>query len=320
MTNFLNVFTLLILLTGCYSGTDGEFPQKNISIVIPYGPGGGFDTTVRVLAPYFAKQLGGDITILPQNVPGAGGRRGSTMIYRANPDGYTLGIFNLPGFVLPSVLGETVDYDLRQMSWIGRIESQNYVLLVSASSNIHSIDDLMTLEKVSFLSTGYGSTVLAATQIAADVLGLMEMDPIFLTGYPSTSDYLVGLIRGDGNVALSPPSSAANYIESGDLRVLAISGKQSDMEGVPTFSELGYPELTPLNLQRSLAGPPDMDPQLLSQLREAFTRTVNDPEFQVAATKARLDLAPLTGELAAEEVSLSFSFYEKFRANLGNPN
>ena len=78
--------------------------------------------------------------MLPQNMPGTGGRRGAASVYRADPDGYTLGLLNLPGLVLPSILGEKVDYELRQMSWIGRIESQEFLLLVQAESDIHSID------------------------------------------------------------------------------------------------------------------------------------------------------------------------------------
>lgn len=297
-----------------------ELSDDKISIVIPYRPGGGFDRAVRTFAPYLARQLGEDVTVLPENLPGAGGRRGATKVYRAKADGTTLGIFNLPGIVLPEILGEQLAYDLRELSWIGRIESQSYVLLVAATSSVKSIDDLQAASTISFLSTGYGSSVLAASQIAADVLGLMGKDPIFLAGYAGTADYLVGLIRGDGNVALAPVSSAAKYIESGDLRPLAVSGEASGRAGVPTFADLGYPELTPLNVQRSVAGPPDMDPELLEMIRAAFLRAAADPDFEKAAEKARLELSVLDGEDAAQAVEANFNFYEKFKANLRNPN
>lgn len=314
------ITAVLLLVAACTPAGVAQLGDDQISIVIPYRPGGGFDRAVRAFAPYFARQLGEDIDVLPQNLPGAGGRRGATTVYRARPDGTTLGIFNLPGLVLPSVLGEEVQYDLRKLSWIGRLESQNYALLVSSSSKHHSIDDLHTETEISFLSTGYGSTVLTASQIVADSLGLMDKDPIFLTGYAGTADYLVGLIRGDGNVALAPVSTAIKYVESGDLRPLAVSGDVSELDGVQTFADLGYPELTPLNVQRSIAGPPDMDPVLLKMLRDAFSRTVASPEFGAVAAKARLDLSPLNGEDTALQVAASFSFYEKFKADLKNPN
>ena len=315
--------TLLILLSGCsQQADDATFPQNNISMVIPYGAGGGFDTTVRVFAPYFAKHLGGGITVLPENIPGTGGRRGTATVYRAKPDGYTLGIFNLPGLVLPSVLGEKVDYELRELSWIGRVESQDYVLLVPSSSAINSIQDLQAQEKITFVSIGYGTTVLAAIQVMAEQLGLMTKAPTFLTGYSGTTDQLVALVRGDGNATLSPISTAQQYVQSGSLRPLAVTGeaRSPHLPEVPTFIELGFPELAPLNVQRSIAGPPGMDPALLQQLRVAFDKAMADPEFVDSATKAQMDVAPLNGEQAAAAINENFTYYEKFKANLGNPN
>ena len=316
------LISLLALVSACSQQSDGEFPTDNISLVIPYGPGGGFDTTARVFAPYFAGELGGDITVIPENVPGTGGRRGTAMVYRADPDGYTLGVFNLPGLVLPAILGEKVDYELLEMSWLGRVESQDYVLLVRADSGIRSLEDFMAQEKITFVSIGYGTTVLAAIQIVAEQLGLMEKDPIFLTGYQGTTDQLVALVRGDGNATISPISTAEQYVRSGNLRPIAVTGESRSkfFPDAPTFAELGYPGLTPLNVQRSIAGPPGIPPELLSKLRDAFSRVMADPEFQAAAAKARMDLAPLSGEQAAAEIAESFKYYEKFKANLNNPN
>jgi tripartite-type tricarboxylate transporter receptor subunit TctC len=311
---------LVLLLSGCAPADDAKLDNATITIVIPYRPGGGFDRTVRAFAPYFARQLGAGATVLPENVPGAGGRRGATKVYRARPDGTTLGIFNMPGFVLPEVLGEKVDYDLRKLSWIGRLESQDYVLLISATSELQDLDDVRAAADISFLSTGYGSSVLAASQIIAERLELADESPIYLAGYAGTADYLVGLIRGDGNVAVGPVSTSIKYIQSGDLRALAVTGDGSSLPGVPTFTELGLADLDALDLQRSIAGPPDIDADLLVTLREAFMRAVADPEFIATARNARLDLSPLAGDATADEVEQSFRFYETFKTNLKNPN
>lgn len=311
---------VLLVLAGCAPPAGEGLDNSTISVVVPYRPGGGFDRTVRTFAPFFAQQLGTNVNVIPENVPGAGGQRGATKVYRAKPDGRTLGIFNMPGFVLPEVLGEKVDYDLRELSWIGRLESQYYVLLVAGTSDLRTLDDVRQLEQVTIVATGYGSTALAASQIAAESLQLADEQPIFLAGYAGTADYLVALIRGDGNLALAPVSSAIKYIESGDLRPIAVAGPESTLDGVPTFAELGYAGLTPLDIQRSIAGPPGMDPALLEQLRGAFVRAVADPDFIEAARNARLDLGPLDGAATAAEVASSFKFYEAFRTNLANPN
>lgn len=322
MWQWLFVAGLIILSVGCSNNTEGQFPQKNISILIPYGPGGGFDTTVRVFAPYFAAQLGEGINVLPQNMPGTGGRRATASLYRAAPDGYTLGLLNLPGLVLPSILGEQVDYELRQMSWIGRIESQDFLLLVRADSDIHSIEDFQAQDEITFVSIGYGATVLAAMQIVAEQLDLMSKNPIFITGYEGTTDQLMALVRGDGNATIAPISTALQYISSGNLRPLAATGENRSevLANVPTFAELGYPDLSQLNVQLSLAGPPGMDPAVLTRLRETFSRTMEDPEFKSAAATAQMDVVPLNGAMVAAEIEASFSFYEKFKSKLSNPN
>jgi len=309
-----------VLLGGCSSAERPEPAIESISIVIPYRPGGGFDRTVRLFAPFFERHLGGEMTVMPENAPGAVGRLGATKVYRARPDGATLGIFNLPGFVLPEVLGERVDYDLRRLSWIGRLESEDYALLVAAASPFRSVEDLRDADSLTFVSTGYGSTILAASQIVASRLGSEAEEPVFLTGYTGTAESLVGLIRGDGNVAIAPIVSALAYVESGDLRALAVTGAVSGLPGVATFAELGYPELTPLNVQRSIAGPPNLDPDFLAVLRAAFIAAVEDPEFQSRARGAGMTLDPAGGAEVVTEVEASYSYYERFKSDLGNPN
>jgi tripartite-type tricarboxylate transporter receptor subunit TctC len=318
----LGVVAIVIaaLTAGCGDPGGPKPAIESISIIIPYRPGGGFDRTVRLFAPFFERHLGGGITVVPENAAGAGGRLGATKVYRARADGSTLGIFNLPGFVLPEVLGESVDYDLRRLSWVGRLESEDYALLVAASSPIMKLDDLRDTASLTFVSTGYGSTILAASQIVADRLGVEAADAVFLTGYTGTAESLVGLIRGDGNVAIAPIVSALAYIESGDLRALAVTGELSGLPGVATFAELGYPELTPLNVQRSIAGPPGLDPAFLEILRTAFVAAVDDPEFREMAQSVGMTLDPASGAAVVEEVEQSFSYYERFRSNLGNPN
>lgn len=311
---------LLFAITACVPADDGSLDNATISLVIPYHPGGGFDRAARAFAPFFAAELGAGVTVLPENVPGAGGRRGATMVYKAPPNGKTLGVFNLPGFVLPEVLGEKVDYDLRRMSWIGQLESQPYALLVAATSELQSLEDIRAAENITFLSTGYGASVLAATQIVAHRFRLADESPVFMSGYAGTADALVGLIRGDGNVAITPVSTAASYIRSGDIRALAVSGTESTVEGVPTFAELGYPELTVLGVRRSVAGPPGIDPDRLAELRDAFRRAANNAEFRRMAQAMGLELSPLDGAEASAAVTESFSFYEAFKANLKNPN
>jgi len=141
-----------------------------------------------------------------------------------------------------------------------------------------------------------------------------------LTGYTGTAESLVGLIRGDGDVAIAPIVSAQQYVDAGELRALAVTGAGGTLPGVATFADLGYTALAPLNVQRSIAGPPDLDAAFLARLREAFAAAVADPEFARLAVGAGMTLDPATGEQVVAEVEASFSYYERFKSDLGNPN
>src|SRR5579871_5011703 len=80
---------------------DAGFPARNIQFIIPYAPGGGFDVYVRVIAPVMENFLPHRVNIVPVNVAGGGGSKGTAQLYRARPDGYSIGIFNIPGaFIL----------------------------------------------------------------------------------------------------------------------------------------------------------------------------------------------------------------------------
>ena len=118
----------LIAAVGCSGTSNDAFPNRDIEIVIPYNAGGGFDTYIRALAPHMEKHLPGDINVLPINVPGAGGRRGASEVYRADPDGYTIGIFNLPGVLLPQLQGLKINYNLSDVSWLVVIYLQSLKL------------------------------------------------------------------------------------------------------------------------------------------------------------------------------------------------
>ena len=128
-------------------GEPSVYPAKDITIVIPFNSGGGFDTYVRALAPSLEAQFPGEINVLPKNLPGAGGRRGASDVYRARPDGYTIGVFNMPGVLIPGLQGIATEYDLSRMTWLATLGYDPYVFAVKGNSPLNSIDDLRSLRQ-----------------------------------------------------------------------------------------------------------------------------------------------------------------------------
>ena len=107
------------------------FPTKPINFIIPYAPGGGFDVYVRLIGPVMEKYLPNKVSIVPVNIAAGGGSRGVAQLYRSKPDGYTIGILNIPGmFILQQQQG-TGAYDLSKFSWIGTMgEGERYAISV----------------------------------------------------------------------------------------------------------------------------------------------------------------------------------------------
>src|SRR5215472_7224624 len=233
------------------------FPNKNIQFVIPYAPGGGFDVYPRVVAPVMEKYLPNKANIVPINVPAGGGSRGVAQLYRAKPDGYTIGILNVPGmFILQQQQGAGA-YDLAKFSWIGTMgEGERYVIAVGTKSPLKSYADLKALSlkrPVKLSVTGPEGTAYAATMIGTQLLGLRTQ---LITGYKGSADYVVAAIRGDSDAVIAAIPTTLRFMRGGTIRVLASFETHSSFPGVPDATALGQPDLDNISVERVIAGPP----------------------------------------------------------------
>src|SRR5690242_16292636 len=112
-------FLRLLPLAACFALAQpaaAAYPEQDITLIIPSVVGGGFDTIARALMPAFERALPNRVSIVPQNVPTLGGGRSASIVYRAKPDGYTIGLFNVPGMLVVQQQGD-VSYDLTKITW-----------------------------------------------------------------------------------------------------------------------------------------------------------------------------------------------------------
>ncbi len=196
------------------------YPAKDITFIVPYGAGGGFDNYVRAFAPVMEKYLPHQVTVIPTNVPAGGGTRGTNELYRAKPDGYTIAIFNIPGMFVLQEKGHA-GYDLAKVTWLGSIGRDHYGLGVGASSPIKSVADLKALARkrpVKFTTTGPEATAYAATLIATELLGINKE---MIGGYKGSNDYVVAAIRGDGDAVITALPLLRRMQAGGELRIIA---------------------------------------------------------------------------------------------------
>src|SRR5213594_3167160 len=111
------------LLAGCMRGqVDGSWPTKNISIIVPFKPGGGFDLQARLLAPFLEKYLPNRVNVVIDNVDGASGKMGAVRLARSAPDGYTIAVLGVESIAFMRVMGQLAE-DPEQWSWLGQLGS-----------------------------------------------------------------------------------------------------------------------------------------------------------------------------------------------------
>lgn len=294
-------------------GASAAFPEKNITFIIPYGPGGGFDTYVRKVAPLMEKHLSGGVNVIPKNVTGAGGRKAISDLYRAKPNGYTIAIFNMPGMLLDKILGKKTRYDIEKFSWLGQIARSPYTLSISTKGKYNSIQDLMKAKGLKYAVTSPSSTSYVAGKILANTLG---MDVKFLPGYKGSAKISLSLIRGDTDLSLFATRQHVKYAKGGDLKAALSLEAKSPYPGVPTVADIGHPGLASLATERIVGTAPKTPAAIVKVLETALMKALNDPTMKAWAKKGRRPLLARNASQTADRVDELIKFYSKYKSVL----
>ncbi|MDX1483658.1 MAG: tripartite tricarboxylate transporter substrate binding protein [Alphaproteobacteria bacterium] len=293
------------------AGTAGAaFPEKNITFIIPYGPGGGFDTYVRKIAPVMEKYLPNKVNVVPKNVAGAGGRKALNVLYRAKPDGYNIAVFNMPGMLLDKILGKKSTYDIDRFTWLGRIAQSKYVLTVGTKGKFQSVKDLKAAKNLKYAVTSTNSGSYVAGKIMAKATG---MDIKFLPGYKGSAKISLSIIRGDTHLSLFNTRSYAKWAKGGDLKAVLSFEKKSPFAGVPTAAEVGHPELEALTIERVVGTTPGVPADKAKVLSDALFAALNDPAIQAWHKKTKRPIDPLRGPETGKLLQDLAQFFTKYK-------
>lgn len=287
-----------------------DYPSKNIDFVIPYGPGGGFDTYVRKFAPEIEKALGGKVNVVPKNVPGAGGRKALSQVFRAKPDGYTIAIFNMPGMMLDKILGKKANFDIEKFAWISKIGHSPYVLAVGTKGKYQTFKDLQAAKDLKYAVTSPSSTSYVAGKILAAATGLNVK---FLPGYKGSSAISLSLIRGDTHLSLFAENSFRKYAKGGDVKAALSLDEKSPFEGVPTVGDIGKGELTALATERFVGAPPGTPKEIVKTLEQAILKAGASKSIQDWAKQTNQVIKPLGTDATQKRVDTLMKFYTKYK-------
>jgi tripartite-type tricarboxylate transporter receptor subunit TctC len=266
-----------------------------------------------VVVPALEQFLPKRVTVIPTNISGGGGARGIAQLYRTRPDGYTMGIFNIPGvFILQQQQGGSV-YDLAKFSWIGAMgEGEHYVIAVGANSLLKTYDDLKKLSAqrpVKFSVTGPEGTAYAATVIGTRLLGIR---PQLITGYKSSADYVVAAIRGDSDAVIAGFPTAMRFVRGNQIRLLATFRKEPGSP-IPDAVALGQPDLDQIRIERVVGAPPGLPADIQTVLSNALAKAVVDPKVVAWAKENDVVMLPKTAPETATLVAQQRVFFDRWK-------
>ncbi|MCL6593153.1 MAG: hypothetical protein K6T31_04180, partial [Alicyclobacillus sp.] len=281
---------LLALATGCGGGASSPSPQntsappaatntagntggstatsaaadfykgKTLTVIVPYGPGGGYDQWARLLAPYLQKYLG-VAKVDVQNVTGGAGLVGTNQIYSAKPDGLTIGDTNAGGDVFDQITHQPgVQFDVTKINWLGRPDHDPGMIVARAGSPYKSFNDVLATKKsnstVRVVSDGVGDNHYFGALIAMNAFNIPFH---MIAAYKDSSELKAGFLRGDGDVVELSASDLMPLVQSGKATVIAMQSltRWSQMPNIPTIAEIAQQQgLSDAQIQvlKSVAG------------------------------------------------------------------
>jgi tripartite-type tricarboxylate transporter receptor subunit TctC len=282
------------------------YKGRTISLIIASNASGGYDTYGRLLARYLPKHLAGNPSVVPQNMPGAGGVRGANYIYAVAPkDGTTIGIFDQAVF-LDQLLGVPgLRGDVRNLNWVGRMASNSAVLVAWHTAAVKKIEDAFTHELI--VAAPGSSSRLNWTALNAITGTKLKL----LTGYEGPATSKVAMERGEVE-AISQPwgvlkAEDPEWLSEHKVNLLLQTGieKNVGLEDLPRMVDLARNEegrrlleifASPSVVGRSFVAPPGLPKERIEELRKAFMAVATDPEFVAEVARIKFDLDPLPGD------------------------
>lgn len=260
------------------------YPEQPIKMVVGYGAGGGTDIIARVMAPYIAKYLGNNASIVVHNRAGAGGAIGFSEIARAPADGYTIGFINTPN-VLTIPIERKVDFTWQSFDLLGNVIDDPGNFSVHSDSPIKDLKGLVAYAKANPGAVTYGTTGIGSD----DHLAAMQFERaagVKLTHVPfkGAAEVHNAIASKQITMAAMNIGEALQYQKGGTpLRHLGqMSGSRTNLApNLPTFKEQGY-DIVMASL-RGIAAPKGLPPAVREQLVTAIQKAAADPEFQAKA-------------------------------------
>ena len=263
-----------------------NWPEKQVTIVVPFPAGGSTDMVARALAQEMQNKLGQ--TFVVDNRPGATGTIGAGAVKRAAPDGYTLLVSSLGAFVVAPHLFQNVPYDAtKDFDYLSVPVQAPNVLVASPEQKARTVSDVIAElkakpGKVSFASSGNGSSDHLSAELFWQQTGTDGLHIPYKGGAPAINDLLGNQVQ----YSFQNVNAVLPHIRAGKLHAIAVTGDKRSpvLPDVPTLAEAGVKGAEVYSWQ-GLAAPKNLPPAVRDKIANAAIAAINEP----AVKKRMLD-------------------------------
>ncbi len=284
------------------------YKGKTVRVLIGFGPGGSSAFYGEILARYMGRHLPGNPAFIAQHMPGAGGLTVANFIAQRSPrDGTEFAITSRTAAFEPQRGNKNAAFDPLKLNWIGNANVENSLCLAWTTAPVKRMADLLDHELVAG-GTGADTLAIAMPKTLNRMVGTKFK---LVTGYPNSTDILLAMERGEVQAFCGLGWSylklrKAEWLEQKKVNILfqMAMQKHPDLPDVPLIQEIARtPEqkeildllLAPQEIGRPFFAPPDVPADRVEALREAFAKTLKDPDFLADADKAGVEVQYSSG-------------------------
>ena len=289
------ILAVSILTAIGWAGSAGaqSFPERPIKLIVPFPPGGGTDTSARLVAQAMSSRLGQSVVV--ENQSGAGGIIGARQVATANPDGYTLLMIAAANTFGTAPLLYRLDYDpLRAFVPVAMAAIERQVLVVTPSLPVKTLPELVRYAKANPGKLSYGSAIGIVPHFLMELFKIKSGADILHVPYRGAAPMITDLLAGQIQMTINAKSALLPSIVAGKLRALAVTSAERwrELPDVPTMVEAGYLD-EPYDTLFGLVAPAGTPAPVIDKLNAAVNAGLESPELR--ASLARLGIEPKVG-------------------------
>ena len=295
-----------------------DWPQKNIRVIVPFGPGGGGDIIGRIVAQSLQEKLGQPVVV--ENRPGAGGTLGNEAVARADKDGYTLGVMTA-GQIIAAAMSKSLRYDtLTAFDPVSLVATAGLMIVTRPDFPANNVKELIAAAKanpgkLSFASPGFGATQHFTGELFRQTADINILHVPFRT----SPEAMAAVLGKQVDVLFDTVSALLGQVQSGQLKALAVTGKNRfpAVPDVPAAIESGMLPGYDVTTWYGIFAPRDVPPAIIARLNKVINDSLAEDVVRERLTKAGVVVQGSTPEAFGKHLASELARWNAVREAAG---